>query len=509
MLQTIIIIIVTTLTIMPSSDESSPCPVNCECNDEILSVTCRENSLSEVPITLNPRIEKLIVKQNRIKTIDAASFQFYGLLQFIDFSHNQLVKVPPRVFSAQTKLIELHLNHNKLSNISENTFFNLKSLAVLNLRNNYLEDLPDKVFGTLTSLRVLDLSQNRIQRIEANTFWGQNQLNVLQLEDNQLTRVPTPSFRHLEALAELRVGLNAFKTLPNNSFVGLKKLTTLDLVGAGLLNISEYAFQDLNKTLRTLNLADNQLVTVPTKQLACLLRLEELSIGQNPFTQLHRNAFQGLINLRTLTIAGASELRYIESGAFAENLNLESLTLTSNKRLSQFADGGLTGLPNLKNLVLRDNGFVSFKESLAAWPELRKLDLSDNPLECDCSLVWFRDLLTQHNTTHVLCASPSSLKDKSLQQLTNEDLGCSTYVSSHQTMIVAICGATAAFIALLLFLIYHYRHKVHDMFKNYEWRKQTKASTKQAEYQKTFNDDEFIIRTAPHQTLKPIPVTEL
>jgi Leucine-rich repeat (LRR) protein len=496
---------------MPYSDESSPCPVNCECNDDALSATCRENTLSEVPITLNPRIEKLTLKQNRIKTIDAASFQFYGLLLFIDFSHNQLVKVPPRVFGAQTKLLELHLNHNKLSNITDATFYNLKSLLVLNLRNNYLEELPDKVFAPLTSLRHLDLSQNRIQRVEPATFYGLSQLNVLLIEDNQLTAVPTSSFQHLETLAELRVGLNAFRTLLNNSFAGLATLSTLDLTGAGLTNMSEYAFHGLDQNLRTLILSDNRLVTVPTKQLSRLSRLEELSIGQNPFTQLPRNAFKGLINLRTLIVAGASELRSIENGAFADNLNLESLTLTSNKRLSQLADGSLTGLPNLKDLVLRDNGFVSFRESLAAWPELRKLDLSENPLECDCSLKWLRDLLTQRNTTHVLCAEPSSLKDKSLKQMTNEDLGCSTYyVSSHQTLIGAICGVVVALIAVLLFLIYRYRHRVRDVFKNYEWRKQTKgASTKQAEYQKTFNDDEFIIRTGPHQTLKPIPVTEL
>ncbi|KAK7597706.1 hypothetical protein V9T40_009931 [Parthenolecanium corni] len=512
MLQTTILLVVTMLAVITPTLESSVntvCPPNCMCNDDTLTVICKENMLNEVPSILNPSIERLILKPNRIKTVDVASFQFYGYLKHIDLSHNELVRITPQTFVTQTRLVELHLNHNKLSNITDKTFYGLKSLTVLNLRSNFLEDLPDKVFSPLTHLKELDLGQNRIQRIDPSAFEGMSMLQVLMLDDNQLTKVPAVSFQFLASLAELRIGLNSFKTLTNDSFAGLNSLTTLDLTGAELNNITEFAFRGLNPNLRTLILADNRLVTIPTKQMSRLKRLEELSIGQNPFTALPEHAFQGLTNLCSLVISGAPELVSIERGAFADNLNLESISLVSNKRLSRVADRVLTGLPNLKDLVLRDNGFSTFKESLAAWPELRKLDLSDNPLECECSLVWLRDLLFQRNTTHVLCASPAALRDRPLRTLTNEELGCSTYVGSHQTIIGAICGVVVALIALLLFLVYRYRHKVHDVFKNYEWRKQTKANTKQAEYQKTFNDDEFIIRTAQHQTLKPIPVTEL
>lgn len=501
------------LSVLPRpSDESgvnTVCPPFCICNDDTLIVFCKENTLNEVPITLNPSIERLVLKHNKIKTVDVAAFQFYPLLKHIDFSENQLVRIPNQAFVTQTRLIELHLNHNKLSNITDKTFHGLKSLAVLNLRSNFLEDLPDKIFSHLTHLRELDLGQNRIQRIDPATFEGMTSLKILCLDDNQLTKVPTHSFQFLASLTELRIGLNSFRALANESFIGLNSLTKLDLTGAGLVNVSDYAFKGLNTNLRSLILTDNHLVTIPTKQMSKLSRLEELAIGQNPFVSVPKNSFKGLTNLRQLAISGASELVAVESGAFADNLNLETLALTSNKRLSYVDEGVLTGLPNLKVLVLRDNGFITFRESLAAWPELRKVDVSENPVECECSLLWLRDLLLQRNTTHVLCASPPFLKGKLLKSLSSEDLGCSTYVSSHQTIIGAICGVVVALIALLLILLYRYRHKIHDAFKNYKWKKQTKVSKKQAEYQKTFNDDEFIIRTAQHQTLKPIPVTEL
>lgn len=512
MLRTAIILVVTTLAVVPTSKQSgvnTVCPPNCECNDEQLVVVCKENTLNEVPITLNPSIERLILRHNKIKTVDVAAFQFYPLLKHIDFSNNQLVRIPNQAFVTQNKLIELHLNENRLSNITDKTFHGLRSLTVLNLRGNFLEDLPDKIFSHLIMLKELDLGHNRIQRIDPGTFESLPSLKILHLDDNQLTKVPTHSFQYLGGLAELHIGINSFRALSNESFAGLNGLTKLDVAGCGLVNISDYAFKGLNGNLRTLILSDNELVTIPTKQLSRLSRLEELSIGQNPFVSLQKNSFKGLANLRHLTVSGASNLVKIESGAFADNLNLEIITFTDNKQLIYVGDGALTGLPNLKDIVIRENGFTSLKESLVPWPTLRTFDVSGNPIECECTLLWLRDLLQQRNTTHVLCSSPPFLKDKPLRHLSSEDLGCSTYVSTHQTIIGAICGVVVALIALLLILLYRYRHKIHDMFKNYKWKKQTKVNKKQAEYQKTFNDDEFIIRTAQHQTLKPIPVTEL
>ncbi|XP_065203034.1 leucine-rich repeat neuronal protein 1-like isoform X2 [Planococcus citri] len=513
MFQTAIIVIVTTLAIVPMSEETgvnTVCPPNCACNEDTLVVICKENTLNEVPITLNPAIERLILGHNKIKTVDAAAFQFYSMLKHIDFSNNQLVRIPNQAFGTQAKLIELHLNQNRLSNITDKTFHGLKSLTVLNLRGNFLEDLPNKIFNHLSRLTELDLGHNRIQRIDPETFEGLPSLKILHLDDNQLTKVPTHSFQYLSGLAELHIGLNSFRSLGNDSFARLNSLTKLDLAGAGLVNISDFAFRGLDNNLRSLILSDNELVTIPTKQLSKLSRLEELSIGQNPFSTLPKDCFKGLVNLRHLVVSGAPNLVAIDTGAFAENLNLEIITFTDNKQLKYIGDQALTGLPNLKDAILRDNGFVSFKESLVPWPLLRTFDVSGNPIDCECSLSWMRDLLLQRNTTHVLCSVPQSLKDKPLRHLTAEDLGCSTYVSTHQTIIGAICGIVVALVALLLILLYRYRHKIHDLFKNYKWKKQTKVNkNKQAEYQKTFNDDEFIIRTAQHQTLKPIPVTEL
>ena len=62
--------------------------------------------------------------------------------------------------------------------------------------------------------------------------------------------------------------------------------------------------------------------------------------------------------------------------------------------------------------------------------------------------------------------------------------------------------------ALLGILLYRYRRRLQDALKDYKWNNRA-ISRKEHEYQKTFSDEDYIVRAAQQQTLKPIPVTEL
>lgn len=499
------------LTVLLLQQASAFCPPACDCDDETLVVSCKEANLDVIPITLNPSIQRLILKYNKIKTVDSA-IQFYTSLQYVDLSHNQLVNIPVKGFEPQDKLVELQLNHNKLSSVNNKTFIGLKSLKVLNLRGNFLEDLPDRLFAPLSHLEELDLGQNRISRIDQACFEGLTALRILYLDDNQLRSVPTPSFTFLGMLAELRVGLNVFTTLGDGAFNGLGRLSGLDLRGAGLTNISDNAFRGLS-ALRSLVLTDNRLQSIPTKQLSKLNRLEELEIGQNGFSMLEAGCFKGLSNLKRLEITGASNLSRVRKSAFQDNLNLEILTLSKNPRLKTIEEGALVGLPNLHHINLKENAFTSFSESMLAWPELRTIDIAENPIECGCNILWLREMLVRRNTTVVFCNSPAPLKYKSLTSLSAEDLGCAFNDAKKQAIIGALCGTAVAILAIICLVLYKYRHRLRGALKDYKWNKSRAMSRKEHEYQKTFShDDDFITRTglsSQGQNVKPIPVTEL
>lgn len=338
-------------------------------------------------------------------------------------------------------------------------------------------------------------------------------LRVLYLDDNQLTSVPTASFQFLPGLAELHVGLNSFSMLPEDAFKGLQKLSVLDVRGAALTNVSSGAFNGLG-ALRSLDLSGNSLSVIPTQELSGLVRLETLSLGQNQFETIPARAFRGLVNLRRLDITAAQNLKRVERDAFADNLNLENLILASNKRLSVIEDGSLAGLPNLKHLVLKENAFESFPESLLSWSELKRLELTDNPLLCDCALLWLRELLAERNFTSAQCHGPKHVRERHLRTVSAEELGCARTDPRQQALVGAIVVGGAALLTALLLLLYRYRRRVQEALKDYRLGQRSAMSRKEHEYQKTFSEDEYAAarrypQLPPPPIHRPVPVTEL
>ncbi|XP_052123066.1 insulin-like growth factor-binding protein complex acid labile subunit [Frankliniella occidentalis] len=491
------------LLLLPQALAQTMCPQGCQCDDDTLVVMCESASLDVVPITLNPSIQRLGMRYNRVRTVDAA-LQFYGELQYVDLAHNALVSIPMRAFEAQRKLLELHLDHNKISAVDNGTFHGLLSLTVLSLRGNFLMELGPGQFGALRHLEELNLGQNRIAAVHPRAFDGLAALRVLHLDDNQLRHVPSDALRPLTRLAELRVGLNAFSTLEDNAFHGLSTLAVLDLAGAGLSNVSEASLRGLDG-LRTLNLADNKLAAVPTATLARLARLEELILGQNHFAVLAVAAFQGLTNLRKLDVSGAPFLETVEKGAFRDNANLESLTLASNKKLTALTDGALQGLSKLRHLSLRNNQLTHLSEDMVSWRDLRAAELAGNPLRCGCGLRWLPELLQRWRAAPTLCAAPLPLRGQPLDELDAERLGCARQLDGRQQALIAIgAGAAAVVVALIALVLFKCRHRIRAALKSYRWNKRA-ISRKEQEYHKTFSDPEDYMNSLQ----KPIPVTEL
>lgn len=479
---------------MSSMGDMRLCPTNCNCDDDNLIVSCINANLDIIPISLNPLIQKIILKDNRIKAVDSGAFQFYRDLNTIDLTNNHLHTIPNETFAAQRRLYALHLRRNKISALSEKTFQGLDNLTVLNLRDNYLEAIQSGLFSSLPKLEELDLGKNRISRVENGAFEKLGALRVLILDDNQLQLVPSVALAPLNSLAELHIGWNDFKTLPDDAFKGLDRLSVLDISNAGLDNVSEHAFRGL-KTLRTLKLAGNSLREIPTKQLGALTNLEELTLGQNYFNSLKSGAFKGLFKLRKLDISGAKLLISVEKGAFSDNANLETLILNSNKNLVTMEDGALAGLPNLKHLNLRDNAFPTFAETLVAWNELHRLDLSENAVVCNCDVLWLAEVLVPRNSSPVVCAEPPEVKGKPLRGMRPDELGCVFADPRKQALLATLCATIIAiFVGLSLLVYYRCRRRVEDAVKDYKW----KNHRKEHEYQKTFSEDEYIVRTGHH-----------
>jgi Leucine-rich repeat (LRR) protein len=538
MMRTFGILVFIAMPMAISSSSLKNCPNGCQCNDDTLVVTCNETNLDVMPIALNPSIKQLIMRKNKIKSIES-TIQFYLDLEFLDLSENHILKLISKTFQYQKKLIELNLGQNKISHIESDTFQGLEVLQILNLRGNLIDELKDNTFSSLSNLEELNLGQNRIAEIEPDAFYRLYNLKILYLDDNSLHHVPSLSFPSLTNLAELFIGVNSFTVLEKNAFEKLKKLTTLSLNGAQLHNVSSGAFTGL-ENLRKLDLSSNRLTRIPTKELSVLNRLEELSIGMNDFEIITEKAFDGLANLHQLEIVGANKLIRVQNNAFMSNGNLKSIRLTNNEMLSQFESTAFHGLPYLKELILKNNAIESIRENLYEWDNLEILDLSDNPLRCDCHLLWYKAFLNvrgskankenggnhknensitnnsskeatgnmsdgdnsnavnhQHN---IVCASPQFAKGQELIKLSSELFGC-TPNSDPKTQAI-ICGLlviTAATITALILLAYKCRRrKFRNVLKDSGWDISSTIGRKDRDYHKTYAAPQYIDTMRKH-----------
>lgn len=477
------------------------CPPKCKCDDRTLVVNCGEGQLDVLPIALNPSIQRLVIKNNKIKIIDS-SIQFYAELIYLDLSINHLFNIPARTFFYQKKLEELHLNHNKIGSITNKTFVGLTSLTILNLRGNFLDTIGYGIFASLQKLEELNLGQNRISKIENGAFNGLPNLRVLVLDDNQLSIVPSTALLPLPNLAELFLGINNFRTIPTGAFEMLTHLTNLDLRGADLVNISLGAFKGL-ESIRQLELSDNRLQRIPTVHLSELSRLEDLSLGQNDFEIVFEGAFVGLKNLRRLEMTGSMHLRKIQAGAFATNTNLESIIIASNKMLTEVQEGALSGLPHLKHVVLRSNALTTLDEGLFPWSDLRTFDLSDNPIVCDCRVLWLKNLLILKNSSqqpsdqqneNIFCEAPERLRHEPLLAISPSLLGCAHSSSRRQAMFGTLLVGAVATITSLALLLYRYRKEIRKILRG-RCTDSTTLGHKEREYQKSYYDeDSFLSR---------------
>ena len=120
------------------------CPRECDCDGK--NVTCSsKGQLDIIPITLNPMIKRLTLKGNKIRVVDA-SFQFYSQLEYVDFSDNQMDRLPNKGFAKQRKLVELKIDNNHVVNVTNSSFVGLQSLRAISMRGNRLASLEAKLF---------------------------------------------------------------------------------------------------------------------------------------------------------------------------------------------------------------------------------------------------------------------------------------------------------------------------------------------------------------------------
>ncbi|XP_006027748.1 chondroadherin-like isoform X2 [Alligator sinensis] len=349
----------TPITAIAPSPDDTLCPVNCSCSWLQQLVRCANASLSALPIGVANTTVELDLQHNSFSILSAGFFPDLPEITSLYLGSSHILQVASGAFKGVRNLYHLHLDNNLLEQLPQDVFVNMTNLSFLHLQHNQIAYLPPGVFSSLKQLSVLDLSNNLLVELSDQALGGLSQLRRLYLTANHISNV-------------------SVRTLP--------------------------------RSLRTLNLDQNQLENVPTV-IRTSVTLSTLQLSGNPIRKLTSLSF-------------GKRLRSLNQ-LFLDSLSLEKITALAFARLHR-----------LEVLSLRNNSLESLP-SLASMRSLSTLYLTENKWRCDCSLIWLRTWqkkVTQQDRSPVECSSPRALRGQLLVDIELQKLTCPPFGTDSTTV---------------------------------------------------------------------------
>ena len=352
-------------------------------------------------------------------------------------------------FSPVTKLKILYLENMPAMTILPFEALNqVWKLEGLHLKGLHLPAIYRMSFNTFSNLKYLNLHYNEVPlTIQHNAFGrSANTLTHLNLQNNGLTNLNFLSAENFPNLTHLDLSYNyaLYQALSATTFSRLSALTTLIMQDIGLTNVRQSMFTGISRMV-TLDISYNYIGTIETAAFSMMpeltkLRLASQTAGSTLLFQT--NAFDGISSLQNLlvqenTINFTAFWPPLESLSNLLELNLE------NTKLHTLNDYAFRYNTKLNTLRLRHNSISSINKRTFFGPHntLQTLDLSsnqlhtvdaclfsdfptkptfyftENPLVCNCNLVWLYDWVLTQQTDTVLfhvgqCGSPASRAGK-------------------------------------------------------------------------------------------------
>ncbi|XP_077590910.1 chondroadherin-like protein [Stigmatopora nigra] len=297
----------------------------------------------------------------------------------------------PKGFPAKTQLLDLRGNH--FHHLPANSFPATAQVISLHLELCKIREIEGGAFRGMKKLFYLYLSDNDLTSLVPETFVGSPELSYLYLEGNRLAQFPGSALRLLPNLFALHLERNDISKLESSGLLSsvTPKLRELYLTNNTIRTIAKGAFD--SAFLGKLHLDRNKLTNVPTAAISNALNLEELNLSYNRIPSVGPNAFRPI----------------------AQSLKWLYMDQMRTQKMSKDAFAGLG--PGLKALSLRGNLLKELPD-LGSLTGLEVVDLQDNPLLCDCTLLplrrWMESVSLEVGAT---CGLPPHLKGRKVRDL--------------------------------------------------------------------------------------------
>ncbi|NXG57041.1 TLR3 protein, partial [Hemiprocne comata] len=349
-----------------------------ECKIRNEMADCSHLKLTQIPSDLPNNITALDISHNQLRQLGPANLTKYSqliylnagynsisklqpelcqnvpLLQILKLEHNELYKLPDRVFAFCTNLTELHLGYNRIY-INNDSFKTLENLSILDLSHNSLKSANLGLQQQLKNLRELLLNSNQITELKKEdfSFLSNTSLNRLDMSSNPLKEFHTGCFHAIGnlfglILNDVELGENHTKKLCTE--LSNTAIQNLSLSHVKLSSIGKSTFQGLQGTnLTVLNLSQNSLSMIEDDSFQWLSSLQYLSLKHNNI-HVSSRLFYGLSSLKHLDLMN-SVTGKIEDFSFHWLYQLEHLIMDNNN-FPGITDNMFTGLNKLQYLSL-------------------------------------------------------------------------------------------------------------------------------------------------------------
>lgn len=400
------------------------------------------NKLKALPrdVFLNTRIEYLDLSDNLINLWPSISFSDIGFtLRSIQFGTNLLEYIDATLFINIQFLLELNLTNNKITVLPDNTFSNLSNLTLLDLSYNPLVTTNFKeIFLNTPRLRTLNLKSTGLYSVPPLSLYyladldvSQNNINdvysltdfkflrILKISENKILNITNFGKHMPQCLRVLDISKNPIRKTSPHDFHQLRKLESLNIIDVKLTS-------DIFIKLHNLKILRITAFKNLSEMLSKIHGLKELYVQVND-DKIDDELFANLINntkVNLIDITG-SKLSRISSNAFYGLSRSNDLKIRITKTLIDDLPPGifysLKDVPkltiDLSNNLITTLSPDSFYPNASSWDAVGTrsviggLDLSGNPLQCDCGLVWLGHWLRRwlRETTQIYMISKDDI----------------------------------------------------------------------------------------------------
>lgn len=292
----------------------------------ILSFDKKQNKL--ITERMN-QLKELDFSDNIINSLEANVFECMGNLEKLTLRNTRLKKLENGCFTNLSYLNHLNLSENQLNYIDSTIFdVDLHNITVLNMNSNNFEMIEDELFVNLCNLKELYLSKNNIKFIGSESFKPLKNLEILDLSNNKLKRLVSDVFYDLTYLKVLKLERNKLKFVDTNLF---EKLTSIKVLDLSYNNIEEFSFHnfrhDRHQFLEELNLEGNVLTTIEMKFYSKFKNLKHLSFLANPIKEILDISMVNMMNIEKISIFEENDI-YQNEKKFCIRQSINKFNLT-------------------------------------------------------------------------------------------------------------------------------------------------------------------------------------